>query len=123
LTQKFFASQTLLFKINNDWINLKDEQKEFLRQLILKSLIQYSNINPLLKKLSVTFSMFVLFQISEGEFKNIFDFFSIPNLQMNVDSHVFSPNENQVDVRIPVLEWLTVLPEQIDSCNLVAPKK
>jgi hypothetical protein len=101
---------------------LKDEQKEFLRQLILKSLIQYSNINPLLKKLSVTFSMFVLFQISE-EFKNLFDFFSIPNVQMNVDSHFFTPNENQVDVRIPVLEWLTVLPEQIGSCNLVAPKK
>ena len=41
---------------------------------------------------------------------------------MNIKSHIHSTN-NEIDVRIPVLEWITVLPEQIDSCNLIQAKK
>eukprot|EP01080_Neovahlkampfia_damariscottae_P000531 gene531-8043_t len=123
ITEKFFASQTLYHKINNDWVSLKDEQKEQLRILILESLIKYSTVNQLLKRLSVTFSMFVLFSISEIEkLKDIFEFFSLKNTQMNIKSHL-KPEKYELDVRNSVLEWITVLPEQIDSCNLIQAKK
>jgi hypothetical protein len=59
--------------------------------------------------------MFTIFSSASDNFP-IFSVFTLPNVKMNYTSE--SPKDGELDARLPLLEWLTFIAEQVESANL-----
>ena len=88
-----------------------------MRVLILKSIFKYGKNKDVRKKLTQCLAIYTIFSAAYNDKFDLFEFFAIPNIKMNFTCQ--DSKQDELDARVPILEWLTFISEDASSRDLL----
>ncbi|CAI2175590.1 18153_t:CDS:2 [Funneliformis geosporum] len=122
VNSQFFGAHTFQVKISRDWHTLPPERKEWVRNELLGWILRLSN-GPMvvITKLCLALTAFVLHAVPEIWTNFISDFFDYLHTGSLA---VTAQNQGQaLFIELPLLEFLTVVPEEISRADLIGERK
>ncbi|CAJ0829906.1 20768_t:CDS:10 [Entrophospora sp. SA101] len=123
VNSRFFGAHTLQIKLSRDWNTLSPEKREWIHKILLGWIVHLSNgPNVVITKLCLALTAFALQAVPDIWPNFIPNFFEI--LQSSAVAATSSQNEGvTLFVEIPLLEFLTVVPEEVSRADLIGDRK
>nr|CAG8588585.1 85_t:CDS:10 [Entrophospora candida] len=123
VNSRFFGAHTLQIKLSRDWNTLSPEKREWIHKILLGWIVHLSNgPNVVITKLCLALTAFALQAVPDIWPNFIPNFFEI--LQSSALAATSSQNEGvTLFVEIPLLEFLTVVPEEVSRADLIGDRK
>nr|CAG8636072.1 11273_t:CDS:10 [Entrophospora candida] len=117
VNSRFFGAHTLQIKLSRDWNTLSPEKREWIHKILLGWIVHLSNgPNVVITKLCLAVTVPDIWP------NFIPNFFEI--LQSSALAATSSQNEGvTLFVEIPLLEFLTVVPEEVSRADLIGDRK
>ncbi|CAG8589354.1 4704_t:CDS:10 [Funneliformis caledonium] len=122
VNSQFFGAHTFQVKISRDWHTLPPDRKEWVRNELLGWILRLSN-GPMvvITKLCLALTAFAIQAVPEIWSNFISDFFDYLHTGSLA---VRAQNQGQVlFIELPLLEFLTVVPEEVSRADLIGERK
>ncbi|KAI9145245.1 armadillo-type protein [Paraphysoderma sedebokerense] len=117
---QFFGAHTLQVKIARDWGTIFDDSLDALRNSILAAIIEFAPLHRpsiVLRKLCLALTSFAIHAVPDGKWSKF-----IPSIFETMQYQAQSPS-GPLGAERALLEFLTVIPEEVNSVDLVGAKK
>ncbi|POG60960.1 armadillo-type protein [Rhizophagus irregularis DAOM 181602=DAOM 197198] len=122
VNSQFFGAHTFQVKISRDWHTLPPDRKEWVRNELLRWIVRLSN-GPMvvITKLCLALTAFALQAVPEFWTNFISDFLNYLHTESIT---VSAQNQSQpLFIELPLLEFLTVIPEEVLRADLIGERK